>query len=360
MDADSLDFLKNFLAEPSPSGNETAAAACFRARILPFADRIETDVLGNTLAVLNPDSPFKVMLAGHCDEIGFQVTYLSEDGLIYFRAAGGVTRQALPGTEIEILTNKGRVPGVIACKPIHFMTDGERDKAPEIKGLWMDVGVENKAALEALAIRVGDPVSVRANVKLLGENRLLSKGLDDKIGAFVVAEVIRKLYERRSELKVGVYGVATVQEEIGLRGAKVSAAGIEPDVGFCIDVSFTTDTPDIDKKQIGDLALGRGPILVRNADNNPILGTRIRRIADAFEQPYQETAGRSATGGNDTSAMQMTAAGVASASFGIPNRYMHSPAEMVDLRDVEAAIVILVETILSLTPDLRFRPGIDF
>lgn len=359
MEQKSLDFLKLFLAAPSPSGYETIAAGVFRDRVSAYADSVQTDVLGNTIAVLNADSPFKVMLAGHYDEIGLQVTFIADDGLIYFRAAGGVTRQALPGTEVEILTESGRVHGVICCKPIHFMDAAEREKAPEIKSLWIDVGAEKKEDVVTMGVQTGDPVAVCANVKCLGANRLLSKGLDDKIGAFVTAEVIRVLSERRSELKVGVYGVGTVQEEIGLRGAKVSAFGIDPDVAFCIDVSFTTDTPDIDKKLIGDLALGKGPILVRNADNNMVLGKRIRQIAKQFSQSYQETAGRGSTGGNDTSAMQMACAGAAAASFGIPNRYMHSPAEMVDLRDVDATVAILVETILSLRPGDSFRPGID-
>lgn len=359
METESLAFLQEFLAAPSPAGYETAAAKLFRERVAKYADTVETDVLGNTISVINPDAPFKVMLAGHYDEIGLQITYITDDGLLYFRASGGVTRQALPGTQIEILTAKGRIPGVVCCKPIHFMEAAEREKAPEIKSLWLDVGAEKKSDVEKLGIAIGDPVAVKANVAQLGRNRLLSKGLDDKIGAFVVAEVMRKLYKKRKKLQVGVYGVGTVQEEIGLRGARVSAFGIDPQVAFCIDVSFTTDTPDIDKKLIGDLSLGKGPILVRNADNNPVLAKRIRDVAKKHKLPYQETAGRGATGGNDTSAMQMARAGAATASFGIPNRYMHSPAEMVDLRDVDAAIDILVETILTLEPTAKFRPGID-
>lgn len=359
MKKDNLNFLLKFLSEPSPSGNEIAAAAAFRNRLDDIVDAIHVDVMGNSIAVLNPKASFKVMLAGHYDEIGLQITYIDDSGLLYFRAAGGVTRQCLPATEVEVLAEGKRISGVIGCKPIHFMDASERDKAPELKNMWIDVGAESKADVEKLKIRIGDAVAVKPNAKVMGTNRVMSKGLDDKIGAFVVTEVMRRLAERKKELKVGVYGVGTVQEEIGLRGAHVSAFGVNPNVGFCIDVSFTTDTPDIDRKTIGDLALGRGPILVRNADNNPVLATRIRKVANAKKYPYQETAGRGATGGNDTSAMQMTRAGVATASFGVPNRYMHSPAEMVDVRDVESTISILVETILSFKGTETFRPGLD-
>ncbi len=359
MKKDSVDFLLKFLAEPSPSGHEMPAAAVFRKRLENCVDQIDVDVMGNSIAVLNPKADFKVMLAGHYDEVGLQIAYIDERGLMNFRAAGGVTRQALPATEVEIIIGDKRIPGVIGCKPIHFMDAAERERAPEIKNMWIDIGVETKKEVEALGIYIGAPVAVKANAKRMGKHRIMSKGLDDKIGAFIVAEVMRKLADQKKKLKIGVYGVGTVQEELGLRGAHVSAFGVNPNVGFCIDVSFTTDTPDMDKKLIGDLALGKGPILVHNADNNLVLAKRIRHVANTHKLNYQETAGRGASGGNDTSAMQMTRSGVATASFGIPNRYMHSPAEMVDIRDVETTIYMIVETILSFKGSEQFRPGID-
>ena len=175
--------------------------------------------------------------------------------------------------------------------------------------------------------------------------------------SFVVAETLRELSKRK--LNVAVYGVGTVQEEVGLRGAHTSCFGIDPQVGFAVDVGFATDLPDIPKKLLGEIKLGGGPELNRSCDNNPVLGRLIRQVARKHKIAYQETAAHRASGGTDTAQMQMTRAGVATALVSIPNRYMHSPVEMCDLRDVEGAVRLLVESIAALKGDESFIPGID-
>jgi len=349
-------FLEKLLICSGPSGFEEETAAVFRAELSSFAEKCYTDVTGNTIGVLNPDAPLKVMLAGHYDEIGFQVVHISEEGLIYFRAVGGIDKLTVPGTEVEILAASGHIPGIIGKKPIHLQQPKERDQAIELENMWIDIGAESKKQAQKL-ITIGDPVAVKSNYRLLGKHRVMSKGIDDKIGAFVVAETFRELSRRK--LKVGIYCVGTVQEELGLRGAITSSYGINPQVGFAVDVGFATDIPNVEKKMYGDIAFGKGPILNRNADNNAVLGRRLRATAKKFKVDIQEEAGHRASGGTDTAQIQLSRGGVATALISIPNRYMHTPVEMCDLRDVEGAIKLLSETISTLRPGDSFIPGVD-
>jgi endoglucanase len=349
----SLDFLSELLNSYGPSGFEIETASVFSKYLKEYADDIRCDVTGNSIAVLNPKADFKVMMAGHYDEIGFQVVYVSDEGLVYFRNVGGIDKLTVPGTEVVVINEKGKIPGVIGKKPIHLQETKDRDAAIELKNLWIDIGAESKKEVLKL-VAVGDPVAYRANFARMGRNRIFSKGMDDKIGAFVVAEAFREIAE--SGTKTGVYSVGTVQEELGLRGAHTSAFGIAPQVGFAVDVTFATDTPDIEKKTIGDIRLGKGPVLSRNADTNPVLLKKIKEAARKRKIPFQEEAGFRASGGTDTSVIQLTRSGVAAALVSIPNRYMHTQVEICDLRDVEAAVRLLKETILSLKPGDSFIP----
>ena len=356
MNKSSLKFMEEFMNSSSPSGYEEAAAAVFRNYISKFCDDVRTDVMGNTMGVLNADAPFRVMLAGHYDEIGFQIVYISDDGLLYFRPNGGIDKLNVPASEVEILTEKGKVHGVIGKKPIHLLSAKEREIAPELNDMWIDIGAENREQAEAL-VSIGDPVAMCPNFRFMGEHRVMSKGMDDKVGAFIVAEVLRELSKRK--LNVAVYGVGTVQEEVGLRGAATSSFAIDPQVGFAIDVGFATDLPDIQKKLLGDIRLGNGPELNRSADNNVVLGKIVRNIAKKHKIPYQDTAAHRATGGTDAARIQLNRGGVATCLLSVPNRYMHSPVEICDLRDIENSIKLLVETISSFSGNEQFRPGID-
>ena len=352
----SLKFLEDFMMTSSPSGYEEEAGKLYRSYLADCCDEVKADVLGNSIAVLNPQAKTRVMLAGHYDEIGFQVVYISEDGLIYFRANGGIDKLNVPSSEVEILTASGRIPGVIGKKPIHLLKEAERGKALELSDMWIDIGASSKAEVLEV-VSVGDPIAMRSNFRFLGKNRFSSKGIDDKIGAFIVAETMRALSKRK--LNVAVYGVGTVQEEVGCRGVETAAFAIDPQIGFALDVGFATDLPDIPKKQLGDVTLGGGPILTRSCDNNVELGKFMRKAANAKKIPYQESAAHRASGGTDTAKMQLSRGGVATALISIPNRYMHSPVEICDLRDVEAAVQILTETIAAFKGDESFIPGID-
>jgi tetrahedral aminopeptidase len=352
-----MNFLEELLISSSISGFETEAAAIYRKYLQKYCDSVYTDVMGNTIGAVNTDSNFKVMLAGHYDEIGFQVVHISDEGLISFRNVGGIDKVTVPGTEVEIQTAKGKIPGIIGKKPIHLIPSKERDKILLLKELWIDIGSDSKKETEK-SVSIGDPISVKPNFIKLGKHKIMSKGLDDKIGAFVVAETVKKI-SKYKKIDIGVYCVGTVQEEVGLRGAQTAAYKINPNVGIAVDVGFATDTPDINVKEYGSLKLGKGPILTRFANENPVLGKKIRAIAKSKNIPCQEEAGYSASGGTDTASIQLARNGVATALVSIPNRYMHTPVEICDIRDVENTIELLSELILSLKPGNTFIPGID-
>ena len=356
IDAKAKKFLEELLLTCGPSGFEFEQAKVYRDYLKPFAHDIRTDVLGNTIARLNPDAKFQFMLSGHYDEIGFQVVSIMPQGLVSFRPVGGIDPLTLPGTGVEILTEKGHIPGVIGRKPIHLQTPDERKAVPKIEDLWIDIGAADQKAAAKL-VQVGDPISFSRNFEMLSKTCVHSKSLDDKIGAFVIAEAFRQLAKRK--IKVGVACVGTVQEELGLRGAITGAFGVNPDAAIAVDVGFATDVPGIKPELLGDIKLGGGAELQRNADNNPPLLARILKVAAKKNIPYQMTTGHRATGGTDTAAIQMTRGGVATALISIPNRYMHTPAEICDLRDVESAVALIVETIASLTGKETFIPGID-
>lgn len=352
----SMKFLEELLNCSGPSGYEELTAAVFRKYLEPFCDEVRPDVMGNTIGVLNPDAEFRVMLSGHYDEIGFQVSYISEEGLLFFRPNGGIDKLNIPGLEVDVITENGMVHGVIGKKPIHLLKPKERDQAVDLTDLWIDIGAEDKE--DALKkVTVGDPVAVRSNFRRMGEHRVMSKGMDDKVGAFVVAETLKALSKKK--INIGVYGVGSVQEELGLRGATTGAFAINPAVGFGVDVGFSSDLPDISKKICGEIKLGDGPMLTRSADNNVALHRKMCEIAKKKKIPWQDAPGYRASGGTDTAVIQLTRCGVATALVSIPNRYMHSPVEMCDLRDIEGAIKLLTETIASLKGDEKFIPGLN-
>ena len=358
LSAQSEAFLESLLKSSGPSGFEIEPAAVFRKYVKQFADKVHTDVTGNTIACLNPDAKFKVMLAGHYDEIGFQVVYISDEGLIYFREVGGIDKLTAPGLEVDIINdNSGKIRGVIGRKPIHLQTPKEREVVPELKEMWIDIGAENGKEASKL-VSVGDPIAMRVNYLKFGKHRVMSKGLDDKIGAFVIAEAFRELSKVKG-LKVGVYCVGTVQEELGLRGAHTSAFGVDPNVGICVDVGFATDVPGVTKQNWGDAKLGEGAMIQRNADSNPVLLKRMVALAKKSKIKHQLESGHRASGGTDTAQMQLTRSGVATALISIPNRYMHTPVEICDLRDVEAAVKLIVGTIASFNGKETFIPGMD-
>ena len=355
MRPESLEFFKAIVNVPSPSGYEERAAEVYRNYTGGFADRVTTDVHGNVAAVLNPDAPMKVMLAGHMDEIGFIVVHIDDQGLVYFAGIGGHDSVVPVGQRVWIHGDNGPVAGVIGRKAIHLLTEDERKKKPELKDQWIDVGARTKADAEAV-LALGDVVTYQWEWQDLQNGRVAARGFDNKMGSFIVAEALRLLKEGGDlDPGVGVYAVATVQEEIGLRGARTSAYSIGAQSGLAVDVNHAIDTPGLSKTQYGTLDLGKGPSVMRGANANPIVVRMIREACAKEEIPYQidVTPGGTGTDGN---AMQLNQGGMAVGIVGVPLRYMHTPCEVLELVDVENCARLMAAYCRSVRPDTDFTP----
>jgi endoglucanase len=347
-----LQFLKKLLATPSPSGFESAIQKACAAYVSPYVDDVFKDVHGNQYHVRNPKGELRVMLAGHVDEIALMVHYIDKDGFISFVPIGGVDPSILDGQRVVVHTEKGDVPGVIGRRAIHLMNEKERGQAMPMHKLWIDIGATNQKDAEK-SVSIGDPATIDAGYLELKNGRVAARALDDRIGAFVLLEAMRLIANRK--IQCAVYAVTTVQEEIGLRGATTSAYACEPQVGLAVDVAHATDHPDCDDNQFGHFELDRGPILHRGPNMNPTLARQLVQTAKAHKLPYQMMGAPRGTG-TDANAMQLSRGGVATGLVGIPNRYMHSPVEMVSLRDVENASQLIAEWICTLKPGMKFVP----
>jgi tetrahedral aminopeptidase len=348
----SVAFLKDFLAAPSPSGFEQPAQRIWRDYMAPHADRIVTDMHGNCSAIKNENGTPRILLAGHCDELGFMVKYISDDGYIFFRTIGGFDLNIIPGRRVRIHAKTGVVPGVTGKKAIHVMTDDERKKRSEIQDLWIDIGAKNRQEAESL-VRVGDPITYVDTFELLRGDLAVSRGFDDKAGSFAVGDVLRLLAGR--SYSASVYAVSTVQEEVGLRGARTSSYAADPMVGIAVDVTHATDHPDIDRRRFGDIKLGAGPVIARGANISPVVERMLIEAAEAEGIPYQLEAEPGGTG-TDANAIQLTRGGVATGLISIPLRYMHTAAEIISLTDVENVSLLLAAFIMRVSADTDFTP----
>ncbi len=352
MEPQALEFLKRILETPSPSGYERPVQEIVRQYAAGFSDDVVTDVHGNVIAARNSGAPLRVMLAGHCDQIGFLVRYIDNDGFLYVQAIGGWDPQIAVGQKMTVWTEGGPVFGAIARKPIHLLTDEERKQVTKMKDLWVDIGAKDQADASS-RVRVGDPMTLELSFRPMLNERASSPAMDDKTGLWIAFEALRRT--QGGKLNCALYAVSTVQEEIGLRGSKTSAFRVDPHVGIAIDVCHATDSPSIDKKQEGDIALDKGPVIYRGPNMNPRVVEKLLDAAKAREIPCQLAAHGPATG-TDANAIQITRAGVAAGLIGVPNRYMHSPVEMVSLRDLDRAADLLAAFALGLAEHEDFTP----
>ncbi len=302
MDSKPLDFLKALLATPSPSGYEEQIQGVVRKYVADFADDVQSDMHGNLIAVRNPQAKLRVMLAGHCDQIGFLVQYIDSEGFVWIQPIGGWDPQVLIGQKMTIWPQGEPIFGVVARKPIHLLTDEERKVVPKLKDLWLDIGAKDKEQAASL-VAVGDPVTLELGYRPMLNGLASSPAMDNKTGLWVAIEALRRTAGKK--LNCALYAVSTVQEEIGLRGAMTSTFGIQPHVGIAIDVTHATDCPTIDKKQEGDIALGKGPVIYRGPNMNPRVVERLFGAAKARELAYQVAASGRATS-NDANTIQIS------------------------------------------------------
>jgi endoglucanase len=317
-----------------------------------FADEVRTDWHGNVTAVVNPKGSPRIMLAGHCDQIGLLVKHIDEKGFLWVHAIGGWDPQVLIGQDVQVWTKSGPVSGVIARKPIHLQSPDDRKAVPEIKNLWVDIAVNDGEEARSL-VSIGDPITVTLGFRELRNQMAAAPGMDNKVGAWTVMSAAERVSRRNPQ--AAVFAVSTVQEEIGLRGVQTSAHQIDPQLGIVVDVTHATDCPTIDENQYGRVKLGKGPVLYRGPNVNPVVFERLVAEAASLEMPIQINALATAAS-NDAAQLQLTRGGVATGLVCIPNRYMHSPVEIVSLDDLDCAATLIAQFCGSLNSETDFTP----
>ena len=353
MEKTSRDFLCKYLNNISPTGFETPGQKIWLDYIKPYIDEYISDTYGTVVGVINPKSNYKVVIEAHADEISWFVNYITDDGYIYVIRNGGSDHQIAPSMRVNIQTKKGIVKGVFGWPAIH-VRDPKTEQNPSLKNIFIDVGCSSKKEVEAMGVHVGCVVTFEDELMELNKKYFTGRALDNRMGGFMIAEVVKRLSENKKKLDFGLYVVNSVQEEIGLRGAQMIAERISPDVAIVTDVTHDTNSPMYDKKKSGDIKAGSGPALTFGpAVQNNLLDLLIK-TADKKKIKYQLMAASRFTG-TDTDAFAYSNEGVASALVSLPLKYMHTTVETVHKEDVESCINLIYESVLSIKKGQDFR-----
>ncbi len=339
------EFLLELLRSRTPTGSEQEAGKLIEKYMAGYADSIARDHLGNRIASLGNGSK-TLMLAGHIDEIGFLISYIDDNGFLFFEQLGGHDNVMLSGRRVQIMTKHGVVFGVTGKRAIHLMDAKERKEVPETHQVWIDIGAKNKEEAMKL-VSIGDPVVYDTVVHKLQNTRCAARAFDDKAGCYCVFEAMRRIAKSSTKPEYKIVSVATTQEEIGTRGAWTSAYAVNPVVGLAVDVDHATDFPSCDKRKFGNIKLGAGTVISRGPNINPKVFERLVECAEVNNIPYQVAAEPRPTG-TDARIIQMARGGVATGLLGIPLRYMHTPAEVADLDDISACVKLIEAFALSL------------
>ncbi len=353
MDKQSKKFLFDYLNNSSPTGFESSGQQIWLDYIKPYINDHMIDVYGTTVGIINPKAPYKVVIEAHADEISWFVNYITDEGYIYVRRNGGSDHQIAPSMRVNIYTEKGIVKGVFGWPAIH-VRDSNKEEAPSLKNIFIDIGAESKKEVEAMGVHVGCVITFVDELIELNKNYLTGRALDNRMGGFMIAEVVRRLSENKKKLPFGLYIVNAVQEEIGLRGAEMISRRIKPDLAICTDVTHDTGSPMYNKKESGNLKCGLGPVVCYGpAVQNNVL-KMIIQVAEKRKIPFQRQAVSRSTG-TDTDSFAYSAEGVASALISLPLKYMHTTVETVHKDDVENVINLIYEVLLQVKPGHDFR-----
>lgn len=345
-------FLKDLLSTPGTSGFEQNIQAVIREFTSSFADSVETDVHGNVTAAVNPTGKRRILLDAHCDQIGLIVRHIDDKGFIRVNPVGGWDMQVLLGQKMLVHTSSGSIPGVIARKPIHLLKDKERKTVPDISELWIDIG-SLSAKETAEVVSIGDSITPTPSLTELRNGRISGVAMDDRTGIWVIMMALKMVAERKPS--AAVFAVSAVQEEIGLRGAQTSAYNVNPDVAIAVDVTHATDCPGIDQNAYGKITIGGGPVVVRGANANPRVFDLLKSTAEEHDITIQVNAlARAAS--NDGAAIQLSRGGCAAGLVTLPNRYMHSPVEVVAESDLEQSAKLIAEFCLAIDESTNFIP----
>lgn len=347
------DLLTRLLDAPGPSGHEHAATDVWRETAETFADRVWVDIHGNAYAEINADASPTVMMAGHADEIGLMVNHIDDEGYLWVVGVGGWDPQVLVGQRVELLGEEGPVIGVVGRRAVHMIRGDDSKQAVKLTDLWIDIGA-GSAEEAKRRVSIGDVGVIRSDTVSLGDDLIAARSVDNRVGAAVVLEALRRAAERGATAHV--VATATVQEEIGYLaagGARTGAFGLAPDVGIVVDVTHATDHPTVEKKQYGDVRLGGGPVLSRGAAIHRSVFSGLRDAARELDVEVQLQAVPAMTG-TDADAVRMSRAGVPVGLVSVPNRYMHSPNQIVSLSDVDSAADLIATWLGHLDDDAEF------
>lgn len=349
----SLNFLRTLINTPSPVGHEVRGQRVWLDYAGQFAQETFSDAYGNCVAVLNKGGSPKLMLAAHADEIAMGVSYITEEGFLYVRKMGGVNPAITKAQRVIIHSRGGPVKGVVGNVAPHLTKEQKEPKPPKIYDLFIDIGVASREEAEKL-VRIGDPITLEDEFALLRNDLAVARAFDNRIGTFAVAEALRLLKDSKAKLQAEVCAVSNVQEEVGLLGARQIAYSLKPDVALVVDVTHATDYPTVNKQEHGDIRIGKGPSLTHGGCNHPEIVARLEQIAKSKKIPLQHEA-MSSTSGTDTDAIFWTRGGIASALISLPDRYMHSPVEVVSLEDLELIPELLASFAASLKKGEEFK-----
>jgi tetrahedral aminopeptidase len=349
-----IEFLRRLIASPSPSGFEQPVQEVIRTEISQYTDVVRTDLHGNVIASLNTEGSPRVMLTAHCDELGFIIRYIDDQGFLYFAPIGGFDPSTLPGVRVYVHTSSGPLLGVIGSKAVHLMDSDERSHAPNLKKMWIDIGVSNKEEAQQL-VPLGSVATRAAQLEILRGELLVSRALDNKSGIFSIVEAMRRLHEQREKLKASVHFVSAVQEETGSRGARTSAHEINPHIALTVDVTFASDHPETSKQLLGDVKLHGGPGLTIGGFTNPRVYQLLVAAANHAGIPYQYDIQANYTG-TDNDTIQVSRGGVATGLLNIPCRYMHTGSEIVSLKDIDNTAELIARFVLMLDEQTNLIP----
>ncbi|MBT3842351.1 MAG: M42 family metallopeptidase [Verrucomicrobia bacterium] len=354
MNKRSLQFLETLVNTPSPSGHESRGLRVWMDYVTQYADETYSDAYGNCVAVLNKGGGPRLMLAGHADEIGMTVNFIDDDGYVYVRRLGGTNPAITRAQRVIIHSRKGPVKGVVGSVAPHLMrTDTGAAKVPKIHELFIDIGAGSRKAAEKL-VRVGDPITLNDQFEVLRDDLVVARAFDNRVGTWAVAETLRLLKTGRVKLNAEVCVVANTMEEVGLFGARQIAYSLHPDVALVMDVTHATDYPTVDKRQHGDIKVGQGPTVTHGNCNHPEVIKRVEQVAKRLKINLQHEA-ISSTSGTDTDAVFWTRGGIPSGLISLPNRYMHSPVEVVSLKDLEQIPQLMAGFAKSLKKGEQFK-----
>ncbi|WP_455737537.1 M42 family peptidase [Blattabacterium cuenoti] len=350
--SDSLKFLKKYLNSSSPTGCESEGQKIWINYINSYVEKIQTDLYGTAVGIINPSSTYKLIIEAHVDEISWSVNYITEDGIIYVSRNGGSDHQIAPSKRVVIHTEKGFVHGVFGWPAIHTRKSSE-EKYPSIDNIFVDIGVSSKTEAINLGIHVGCIITYPDEFFIMNNNYFVSRALDNKIGGFIIAEIAKMIMKNDVNLKFGLYIVNSVQEEVGLRGAKMISQTIQPDMAIVTDVTHDTYSPMIDKKIQGDVKCGLGPVIGYAPSIQKDIRELIINTANSKKILFQRLVSSRYTG-TDTDAFAYSNKGVTSALISIPLKYMHTTVEMVHKKDVEKTILLIFETLQEINNSKKF------